>query len=71
VIHPCLADRAKSIKTVAKVNQAATDKLIQELIREREQLLKELESKSNKGLDEEEKRRLQAEYESEVSGFID
>ena len=42
-----LADRAKSIKTDAKVNQAATDKLIQELIAEKERLLRELEKTKN------------------------
>jgi hypothetical protein len=41
------ADRAKSIRTDAKVNQAATDKLIQELIAEKERLLKELEKNRN------------------------
>ena len=39
------ADRAKSIKTVATVNTEATDKLIQELIQERERLLRELQAK--------------------------
>ena len=34
------ADRAKQIKTSAHVNQTATDKLIKELIAEKERLLK-------------------------------
>jgi len=38
------ANRAKSIKTDARVNQEATNKIIQELIAEKERLLKELES---------------------------
>ena len=38
------ADRAKSIKTDAKVNHEATDKLIKELIAEKERLLRELEN---------------------------
>ncbi|KAI0215596.1 Kinesin-related protein 1 [Lamellibrachia satsuma] len=38
------ADRAKSIRTVAKVNQEATNKLIQDLIAEKEKLLRELEN---------------------------
>ena len=43
--HPCeclAADRAKSIRTQAQVNETSTDKLIQELIAEKERLLSEL-----------------------------
>ena len=39
-----VADRAKSIRTDAKVNQEATDKMIKALIEEKERLLKELEN---------------------------
>ena len=45
----CSADRAKAIKTAAQVNQTATDKMIQELIAEKEKLLRELQNaKTNK-----------------------
>ena len=43
------ADRAKSIKTDAKVNHEATDKLIKELIAEKERLLRELENAKTGG----------------------
>ena len=43
------ADRAKSIKTEARVNQEATNKIIKELIAEKERLLKELEGAKHGG----------------------
>lgn len=38
------ADRVKEIRTDARVNQVETDKMIQELIAEKQRLLKELEN---------------------------
>ncbi len=64
-----VADRAKSIKTSAQVNQTATDKMIKELIAEKERLLKELQSaKSGQqaGLSDEEMMALKEEQEKEV-----
>jgi hypothetical protein len=40
----CVADRAKQIKTSAKVNESATDKLIRELQEENERLKKMMQS---------------------------
>ena len=50
-----LADKAKSIKTQAKINNTETNKIIQDLIAEKEKLLRELDiaNKSNKELDPE------------------
>ena len=64
-----LADRAKSIRTVAKVNEEATNKLIQDLIKEKERLLKELEgarSSKEQGISGEELQKLREEQEEEV-----
>ena len=48
-MFPCIAaDTAKSITTQARVNTGETNKIIKELIAEKERLLKELQDK--KGL---------------------
>lgn len=43
------ADRVKEIRTDARVNQVETDKMIQELIAEKQRLLKELENAKSTG----------------------
>ena len=62
------ADRAKAIQTVARVNQEATNKIIQELIAEKEKLLRELENEKGKGgYTDDDITRLREEQEREVS----
>ena len=62
------ADRAKSIQTIARVNQEATNKIIQELIAEKERLLQELENErgGKGGYTDEDIQRLKEEQEREV-----
>ena len=62
------ADRTKKIKNNAQVNQMATDKLVQELLREKQLLLQELELSRTKtsGLSEEELARVKAEHEEDI-----
>ena len=51
-VHLCLsqtADRAKSIKTTATVNESATDKLIRELREENAKLLEMVKNGTFKG----------------------
>lgn len=69
-----LAERAKTIKNKAHVNTAATDKLIQELVAEKQQLLEELErekAKHRRGGGDEYNAALaaqiKAEYEAQIS----
>ena len=67
IIH-FTADRAKAIQTVARVNQEATNKIIQELIAEKEKLLRELENEKGKGgYTDDDITRLREEQEREVS----
>ncbi|XP_013411854.1 kinesin-like protein KIF28P [Lingula anatina] len=66
------ADRAKSIKNVAKVNESETDKLIRELIAEKEKLLAELkDAKANVtvGYTEEDIKRMKQEQEAEIERY--
>ena len=69
------ADRAKSIKTEARVNQQATNKLIKELIAEKEKLLRELEnakSSSRQGYKDEGKRAVDLQgYKVDLQGYKD
>ncbi|CAH1783605.1 unnamed protein product [Owenia fusiformis] len=68
------ADRAKSIKTSAKVNESETSKLIQELIHEKERLLKELSmmksgNKESGGYTEEDIQKIKQEKEEELKTY--
>ncbi|CAD5115509.1 DgyrCDS4476 [Dimorphilus gyrociliatus] len=68
------ADRAKSIKTKAEVNRAETNKILADMIGEKERLLKELEDlKANTkfGLSDEELRKMKEEQEAEIREYKD
>ena len=56
---------------MARVNQEATNKIIQELIAEKEKLLRELENEKGKGgYTDDDITRLREEQEREVSCFL-
>ena len=67
-----LADRAKSIRTHAKVNESETDRLIKELLSEKERLLKELENSKHKvviGMSDEQVEELKHNYEDQIERY--
>ena len=72
-----VAERAKTIKNKAQVNATATDKLIQELVAEKQQLLEELErerakQKQGRGDDynSELAARMKTEYEQQIYKYV-
>lgn len=63
------ADRTKKIRNSIKVNQVATDKLVKQLLEEKELLMRELEASRNKpsvGLSSQEFEKAKAEYEEQI-----
>ncbi len=73
------ADRAKQIKTVATVNESATEKLIRTLKEENDRLKKMLESgglpggdtKESRGLSEEERENMRRQLEEEIRAQLE
>lgn len=68
------ADRAKSIKNKAEVNRAETNKILADMINEKERLLKELQDlKATKtfGVSDEELRKMKEEHEAELKEYQD
>ncbi|XP_067932196.1 kinesin-like protein KIF28P [Watersipora subatra] len=66
------ADRTKKIRNNARVNEMATDKLVQQLLSEKEALLRELELSRSRGtstLNAEELAKAKAEHEEEIERY--